>query len=147
MMMMTNSNDDTPPEMPAFNQIQLRFEVKNLTSQFALRKIDEIQLLEINPHELVLNLPPASCTAGHLLDITIRQSPDGHQAGPLLVDRNAPVVFQTTGKIIDFEQNPDKSQRVTMQLVQFTESQWVSFQALFEQRQADLLKIFQAARE
>jgi hypothetical protein len=85
-----------------------------------------------------MELPEASCNIGHQVYLEVYNITKG-------VDSSHPIL-QATGKVKEVEGLPEEKLRVTVDLVQFEEKNWLSLIELFSKRQREILRFLEQVK-
>ncbi len=116
-----------------FQELGYSVHFANTTTKTQLEPNAEVEIVEFADKKVTLRVPRLSCSLGHSLLLEIATSKD--------------IFFRATGKVIDLEHVGKKSTMITVEFIQYTESEWHKFTASFVRRQARVNKIFKMIKE
>lgn len=123
----------SPPANPFFSiedflSLEVNIEGSNLTSQVSILK-GGIQLAQFLENGMVIEVPPRSCSTGHLLSLQIEvKRPVGDQ----LVTASTTV----TGIVVDLDGDPKTRQMASLAFRQYSRETWESFLEYLSTKQA-----------
>lgn len=117
-----------------FERIRTEIAIENTTAK-THRAPEGIALLEIHDREIVLEVPLRTCSVGHNLLLHFNVNGGG------LKNFN----FDITAKVIELNTESGVD-RICVSFVQFNEVSWNEYQALFANRQEDILNFLKAAK-
>ncbi len=115
----------------------------NLTTQMEVKADGAIQITEVAPRSLVLELPARSCAKGQSAMVHIFRAKNNSK-------KTTPreLIVSATGKISEAEISEEKGQpmRITFEMLQFDEESWDRFLQFFSNRQAEIEAFFKSVK-
>ncbi|MGK5087736.1 hypothetical protein WDW86_09275 [Bdellovibrionota bacterium FG-2] len=133
-----------------FENLAYTVHFANTTTKTQLEPKAGVEIVEFAEKKVTLRVPRLSCSLGHslLLEIDIlERAKDKDKIGGKGRASSKDVFFKATGKVIDLEHVGKKSTIITVEFIQYTESEWQKFIASFVRRQSRVNKIFKMIKE
>jgi hypothetical protein len=120
-----------------FESLNFKFHIENTTTKTTVKSSDDIEMVEMLPQSLVLQIPQRSCAKGHHLMLKLK----------LYVPGKTRVHFTFTAKVEKLEAVPESGMdKVSIAFIQYEEAEWKAICQIFEDRQNEIFNFFQGAR-
>jgi hypothetical protein len=119
-------------------QIALEMTIVNQTKRTTLSGEGKIQLIELEPNGVVLEVPADTCAQGQVVVLKVRT-----KGLPAEVELEIPAKVAQQS----FEARKSATESVTLRFGKYDEKAWERVVSLFQGRQDDLLRVFRALKE
>lgn len=122
-----------------FKSFKLKITFKNLVSNTEIPS-ETLQLVQLGDKGLTLETPLRACARGHSVIISIYETE--------LSSTPEIALLSATAKVREVDTSDDsKTQIVSLDLIQFEEENWNKLEALFSQRQNEILEFMKASKD
>ncbi|MBI3544459.1 MAG: hypothetical protein HY075_14400 [Deltaproteobacteria bacterium] len=129
-----------------FESIRLHIYFSNTTTRTEIRDPKKNELVEIGDKWLVFELPSKCCAKQHSVLIEITRSSKKSERGPKDKPDKEIDLLSVTGKVHHVQDLGEDRWRVTIECVQFDETEWTSLLNMYSSRQAEIEQFFAAVK-
>lgn len=119
-----------------FNSIQVEISITNSTTRTEFKKEPPIVIVEFSDEGIVIESPPKCCASNHSLLIKLRGVPPA----------GSPLEITATAKVSGVEAAQDGRERLSLSLIQVSETDWEKFKKMFSARQDEINNFLSSAR-